>query len=566
MAMIKHVRFCSLVPGAAWRGTGLASLSILALAGCASRDVGASGPAPDPAHGQGVFPTPYGPMRLGYDLVDGVKLHQGDIVLGDEVPDYVAPESAPAGVRAQAGTIAQMSRRWPDGVVYYVVDAGLPNPQRVPDGIAMWETKTNIRFVQSSTASSRIRFKAAPPGNCNSSIGRTGGEQIINLDSTCLADGVAHEIGHALGLYHEMSRASRDNDVVIGACKVNDHNFAKYSLTDGRDFGPYDFVSLMEYYGCNTCPNGQFEVARKSDGACVLGSSSLSVGDRNAIGWLYSYQSGVTSQDYDHDGRADQVVFRPSDGNWYVRKSSGGPDMVTQFGGSTDRQVPGDYDGDGKTDVAVFRPSEGNWYVRRSSGGPDMVIPFGVSCDILVPGDYDGDGKTDPAVFRTAEGNWYVRPSGGGPDIVTQFGDQYDIVVPGDYDGDGKTDRAVFRPSDGNWYVKRSGGGPDMVIPFGVATDLPLPADYDGDGKTDPAVFRAIDGNWYVHPSGGGPDIVVTWGEQGDRFLPADYDHDKKADFAVFRPSNGTWYIRFATGATNLVQFGGASDRTPGSR
>jgi len=65
--MITHVVTCS------------AALSLLAVTGCASRDVPASDDATDVVHAQGVFPTPYGPLRLGYDFVDGLKLHQGGV-------------------------------------------------------------------------------------------------------------------------------------------------------------------------------------------------------------------------------------------------------------------------------------------------------------------------------------------------------------------------------------------------------------------------------------------------------------------------------------------------------
>jgi putative transposon-encoded protein len=272
-------------------------------------------------------------------------------------------------------------------------------------------------------------------------------------------------------------------------------------------------------------------------------------------------------QDYAWDNRDDLVLFRPSEGKWYMQAVGAAANRSDVFGLSTDVLVPGDYDGDGYTDEAIFRPSEGNWYVRPTGGGNDIVMLFGVSSDQVVPGDYDGDGKTDYAIFRPSEGKWYVRPSGGGNDIVTTFGVSTDVLMPGDYDGDGKTDYAYFRPSEGKWYVRPSGGGSDIVTTFGTATDRPVAGDFDGDRRADYAYFRPSEGKWYVRPSGGGADIVTAFGVASDRLVPADYDNDGITDYCVFRPAEGNWYIRPSRGGGDIVgQFGTSSDTIPYSK
>jgi uncharacterized repeat protein (TIGR03803 family) len=306
---------------------------------------------------------------------------------------------------------------------------------------------------------------------------------------------------------------------------------------------------------------------------------TTSFGGSSGLGLVFRLPATAPG-DFDGDGKADLVVYRPSSGTWFILNSSTSytTSSVYQWGISTDVPVPGDYDGDGKTDVAVYRPSNATWYILNSSTNGTTWNSYqwgAASGDIPVPGDYDGDGKSDLAVYRPSTATWFILLSSTNYTASNfyQWGAANgDVPVAGDYDGDGKTDLAVYRPSTATWFILNSSTNNTTwnSYQWGAASgDVPVPADYDGDGKTDLAVYRPSTATWFILNSSTNNTTsnVHQWGAAGgDVPVPGDYDGDGKTDVAVYRPSNATWFIlNSSTNFTtwNSHQWGAAGGDVP---
>lgn len=265
-----------------------------------------------------------------------------------------------------------------------------------------------------------------------------------------------------------------------------------------------------------------------------------------------------TPFDFDGDNKTDISVYRMSDvpgaTDFFIKRSLGGfRDVV--WGSAGDKPAPADFDGDLKSDITVFRPSEGNWYILRSSDNSFLALHFGQAGDKLVPADYDDDNRADIAVFRPSEGNWYYILSQTGQFVGQHFGVSEDLPVPHDYDGDGRFDIAVFRPSEGNWYVLASQAG-FFAQHFGMAGDIPVHGDYDGDSKADLVVFRPSDRTWYLQRTSQG-FLAVPFGLSDDIPVQADFDGDLRQDIAVYRPDSNSWfYLRSSNGSFGSDVFG----------
>jgi hypothetical protein len=84
------------------------------------------------------------------------------------------------------------------------------------------------------------------------------------------------------------------------------------------------------------------------------------------------------------------------------------------LGQNGDIPVPCDYDGDGTADAVIWRPSTGLWYGPRT-GAAQIVTQtvLGLSGDIPIVGDYDGDGAIDPAIYRPSTGLFFAITAAG---------------------------------------------------------------------------------------------------------------------------------------------------------
>jgi len=268
--------------------------------------------------------------------------------------------------------------------------------------------------------------------------------------------------------------------------------------------------------------------------------------------------------DFDGDRKTDISIFRPSNGQWWLNRSSLGT-IAHTFGNSADKIAPADFTGDGVVDVAIFRPSTGSWFVLRSENFSFYSFPFGAANDIPAPGDFDADGKADAAVFRPSNATWYIQRSSDNGVTIQQFGANGDIPQVGDYDGDGRADPAIFRPSNGQWWLNRSTSGV-IAATFGISTDKPTARDFTGDGRTDVAFWRPSTGEWFVLRSEDYSFYAVPFGVSTDIPAAGDFDGDGRADTAVFRPASGTWYVNRSTQGLLIQNFGASTDvPVPGS-
>lgn len=158
--------------------------------------------------------------------------------------------------------IADSKYRWPNGRIPYEIDPHLLSNTNaataVRQAIEHWNNNTIIQLVRRGDETDYVYF-TLDLADCNSFVGRKRGKQTILCALTSSAGfgmrSVVHEIGHAVGLFHEHTRLDRNNHVTINFDNVPNDLHRQFDYPKDKngkpipsiDLDEYDFLSVMHY-------------------------------------------------------------------------------------------------------------------------------------------------------------------------------------------------------------------------------------------------------------------------------------------------------------------------------
>ncbi|XP_067000730.2 hatching enzyme 1.2 [Anabrus simplex] len=180
-------------------------------------------------------------------------LFQGDMAIDNEAYQYWR-----VGLRWDVFP----ERLWKNRTVPYVISPlyEVDDHVTIYKAIVTLNFMTCIKFVpwDGKAKDFLLIWPIKNPKGCWSYVGRFGGPQIVSLQPpdrngpNCLGNEgrSLHELMHALGIFHEQSRADRDDyiDVVLeNVIPEFQANFDKQSLENTTYNFEYDYDSIMHY-------------------------------------------------------------------------------------------------------------------------------------------------------------------------------------------------------------------------------------------------------------------------------------------------------------------------------
>jgi len=218
------------------------------------------------------------------DVADNFTVIEGDML----VPSHVAD----AAKHSASGSVYYNIGQWTNGIVPYTFDANVSAGNQTAMRAAMddWEAVADVHFIPRTGEANYVNIFSGT-GNW-SYVGMIGGKQDLSIYNWNWEFIMAHELAHAVGVWHEQSRSDRDTYVQINWGNITagkENNFNIHNAWYDSDIGTYDFDSVMHYGAYSFSNNGQPTIqAQPAYAGTSFGQRThLSVSDTTSIAAIY---------------------------------------------------------------------------------------------------------------------------------------------------------------------------------------------------------------------------------------------------------------------------------------
>ncbi|XP_015918985.1 astacin-like metalloprotease toxin 5 [Parasteatoda tepidariorum] len=191
----------------------------------------------------------------------------------------------------------EKSYRWPNAVVPYVISSDIDAEKRrnIFAAFAYYHENTCLEFVARTTERDYIKIHNGT--GCTSYVGRQPANyqpQPVSLANGCQRLGaILHELGHAIGLFHEHSRIDRDQYLRIHLENVDEkekHNFRLVPLSEAILYTKFDYHSIMIYDSTSFSKNGKETMVPLQEGITLLDAdykTKLTKSDLKRVNKMY---------------------------------------------------------------------------------------------------------------------------------------------------------------------------------------------------------------------------------------------------------------------------------------
>lgn len=245
------------------------------------------------------------------EKLDTLYILQGDIILSSEQVALLDDSLTTRGA-IHTGT----TKYWPDCTVYYDFASDFTKRTDVLNAMAEISGQVYVKFSPKTKTSKNYIHFIHGMGNY-SNYGKTGGAQNLSIEKVqgSVKGTVIHELCHALGLFHEMSRSDRDDYVEILWNNIEsgkEHNFKTYSQmgNPGADVAAFNYMSIMMYspHSFGKMVNGvEQQTIRRRDGQSYPSQSFyLADTDIATLRAIYGPPYGKIRNEYGYNNGWDE--------------------------------------------------------------------------------------------------------------------------------------------------------------------------------------------------------------------------------------------------------------------